>query len=669
MQLSGTQSGNAPSSGDAQAKASKKRERQGTSRRYASFCLAILSLALSAPALAELPNEIDRRKLEQGLAELGSGLDGLPEVKKAKVDAAICFKALSWMLRHEEWVRKTAVRDALNIVKIGNERVRRLQEGQDAVPLKPGKHVLAYQSVVDGSLQPYAISLPEGWRSGESKKWPLHLVLHGRSNDMNEVSFFASHDGKPPVKDSTWIQLDVYGRGNNAYRWAGESDVFEALADVKKRFLVDDRRITLWGFSMGGAGSWHLGLQHPDLWSSVGPGAGFVDFYKYQKVDQPLPDVQNKMLRIYDSKDYALNMFDVPVIAYCGEVDPAVEQTLMMQDAARALKAPLAVLIGHKMGHKFDEMNLKTFMAFHTAHSEKGRPEFPGRRELKFVTYTLKFNKCDWLRIEEQIEPYERTEVISTFADGVLNVTTENVRALAVARGVADSIVLDGGAKTILADAAGGDLPDVYFVLEADGWKLLPYNESLTFADNVNGHKRHGLQGPIDDAFAQPFVLVRGSGTPWNSNVDRWAVGELERVSAEWDRWFRGQPRVVGDSTLDDKDLASRNLILFGDPGSNSVIAKILDKLPIQWTKESITIGKTKYAAGEHVPVLIFPNPLNPSRYVVLNSGPTVKADEYAKSNAWFFPRLGDAAVLKLDATGATPVWSTIMNSDWEIEE
>jgi dienelactone hydrolase len=639
-------------------------------RSRASYGAAfLLALLIASPVLAEPPNDIDRRKLDQGLGELGRNLDGLPETQKAKVDAAICFKALSWMLRHGEWVRKTAVRDAMNVVKIGEERVRRLQEGQEAVPLKPGKHVVAYQSLVDGSLQPYAISLPEGWRAGESKRWPLYLVLHGRSNDMNEVSFFASHDGKPPVKDSTWIQIDVYGRGNNAYRWAGETDVFEALADVKKRVLIDEARITLWGFSMGGAGSWHLGLQHPDLWSSVGPGAGFVDFYKYQKIDQPLPDVQNKMLRIYDSRDYALNMFDVPVIAYCGEVDPAVEQTLIMQDAARALKAPLAVLIGHKMPHKFDDMNLKTFMAFHAAHSEKGRPEFPGRRDLKFVTYTLKFNKCDWFRIEEQEEPYERTEVISTYADGVLNVTTENVRALAVARGAADAIVLDGGQKTALANAAGGDLPDVYFVLEADGWKVLPYNESLAFADNVHHHKRHNLQGPIDDAFALPFLLVQGSGSSWNDEVEDWTTAELKRVSAEWDQWFRGQPRVVLDSQLNDKDIASKNLILFGDPGSNAVLAKMLDKLPIQWTKQSIKVGKKTYAAGEHVPVLIFPNPLNPSRYVVLNSGPTVKADEYAKSNAWFFPRLGDAAILKLESTGATPVWSTIMNSDWEIEE
>ncbi len=390
-------------------------------------------LATSSPAAAAEPTHEERRQLEAAAQELETNLAGLPEVARAKVDAAIALKAITWMLNHNEWTRKTAVREAQNVVKIGLERTARLRDGQQAVPLKPGKHVLAYQSAVDRSLQPYAVSLPEGWKAGDNTRWPLHVVLHGRSDDMTEASFFAAHDGKPPVKDSTWIQLDVYGRGNNAYRWAGESDVFEALADLKRRFLIDERRMTLWGFSMGGAGAWHLGLQHPDLWSSVGAGAGFVDFYKYQKVTEKLPEVQDRMLRIYDSELYALNLFDVPFISYGGELDPQLQTTLFMQDAARQVSAPLAVLIGHKMGHKFDDMNLKTFMAFHLAHSEKGRPEFPGRRELKFVTYTLKFNRCDWLRIDEQEEPYERTEVASTYKDGVLSVTTENVRALSVA--------------------------------------------------------------------------------------------------------------------------------------------------------------------------------------------------------------------------------------------
>ena len=138
-------------------------------------------------------------------------------------------------------------------------------------------------------------------------------MLHGRGATLNEVSFIQAHDGKPAAPGADWIQLDVFGRTNNAYRYAGEADVFEALADVKRRYRIDDRRIVLHGFSMGGAGSWHLGLHYPSLWCSVGPGAGFVDFYKYQKVTTPLPFYQDLALSIYNPIDYTLNAFNVPI--------------------------------------------------------------------------------------------------------------------------------------------------------------------------------------------------------------------------------------------------------------------------------------------------------------------------------------------------------------------
>ena len=52
------------------------------------------------------------------------------------------------------------------------------------------------------------------------------------------------HDerNKPPSIDDR-IELHVFGRTNNAYRWSGESDVFEALDSVKKRYKIDAKRI------------------------------------------------------------------------------------------------------------------------------------------------------------------------------------------------------------------------------------------------------------------------------------------------------------------------------------------------------------------------------------------------------------------------------------------
>ena len=108
----------------------------------------------------------------------------------------------------------------------------------------------------------------------------------------------------------------------------------EAIQDVQRRFRVDPNRITLHGFSMGGAGAWHLGLHHPAMWSSVGPGAGFVDFYRYQKQTEQRPPWQHANLGIYDAIDYALNAFNVPVCTYGGENDAQLVASTSVHSAA-----------------------------------------------------------------------------------------------------------------------------------------------------------------------------------------------------------------------------------------------------------------------------------------------------------------------------------------------
>jgi len=632
--------------------------------------LAAVSVVPPRLSRADAPTEEQRAQLYAGLAELQGRLEQAEVERRENRDAAVFAKAVEWLLRHEEFGRKRAVDEALQVLEWGDERAGAILDRSNA---SPGRRILAYRSSLDGSLQPYALTLPRSFVADANRSWPLHVVLHGRGDDLNETAFIAQHEGQPADNAATWIQLDVYGRGNNAYRWAGEVDVFEALADVQKRFAIDDRRITLWGFSMGGAGAWHLGLHHPDRWSSVGAGAGFVDFYKYQKVDKPLPDYQERTLRIYDSAPYALNLADVPFMTYGGENDPQLAASLAMQQEAEKLSVPLKVLIGPKMGHQFDDASFGQFMAFHAMQTLKGRSKPPGNLKLRFVTCTTKYNRCDWLRIEELERPYEPTTVESTFTSGQLNLATRNARALAIARDAAAGVSIDKSPAMSLRDSTAGRLSDAYFVREATGWKLLDAAEAREFVANSKRHKRHDLQGPIDDAFMTPFVCVRGTSRPWNTAHQSWADWSLARMEREWDKWFRGQARVVNDSELREDEIADGNLILFGDPGSNSVLAKIVDRLPVKWTEKRFTIGGKVWDTASHGLALIFPNPLNPRRYVVINSGPTIHEEDFKKSNAWLFPKLGDAAVLKLTSAAdggfvEDTVWATIFNSDWEIE-
>jgi hypothetical protein len=157
--------------------------------------------------------------------------------------------------------------------------------------------------------------------------------------------------------------------------------------------------------------------------------------------------------------------------------------------------------------------------------------------------------------------------------------------------------------------------------------------------------KRHGLSGPIDDAFLDAFVFVRPTGTSPHEKVERWVAEEMDLAVRRWRTQMRGDVPIVDDAAVTEEMIATKNLVLWGDPGSNAVLARIAEKLPIQWGA-TIDAGEGRtWPAGGHVLAAVYPNPLNPSRYVVLNSGFTYRSYDDL-NNARQTPKLPDWAVI-----------------------
>jgi dienelactone hydrolase len=637
------------------------------------------SITFAQPATPEQEREF-RAALESLQDKIGALREAELEIEREGqtrsrlwllADVEVYAKAAEWILRHEEFFKPEYARQTEDVLAAGLARADRFAEGDLGWTARPGKTILGYFSEVDGSAQPYVLTLPGDFDPERPGRWPLHVVLHGRAATMNEVNFISRHDGKPAPREQTWIQLDVFGRTNNGYRWSGETDVFEALRNVQRRFRIDDQRITLHGFSMGGAGAWHLGLHHPSRWSSVGPGAGFVDTYRYQKIEEQLPEVQHRTLGIYDAIDYALNAANVPICTYGGELDAQLLASTMTVEAAQEFGIEIKLIVGPNMGHKFDPESRQEFMQFHLAASERGRPTFPGLREIRFTTRTLKYNRCEWMSIEEMIEQYRPTIVEGGLDEnGDLQLTTENVAALKLSRDIAYVANIDGKSLP-LADAADNLLPNVLYVREGDEWTVVDYDQTRAFDANPGPRKRHNLQGPIDDAFMGAFLCVRGTGTPWSERQQAWADFVLDRFDREFDKWLRGKIRIVDDRDVTPEMIDRYHLILFGDPGSNSLIADVLERLPVSWSKTEIIANGQTHDTRSRGLAMIHPNPLNRRRYVVLNSGHTFHEAQFKASNAQLYPRWGDFAILDIqpDDRGRfneTIIDSAIFDANWE---
>lgn len=655
--------------------------------------LAFVCFVSSSLCLGQAPTEEQRSQLESKLGEWQQALTQIEqtwtrdaarhgfsyrvdeqECWSDLADLAVHAKAVEWQLRHDEFSKKSTVDHAFKVLA-GADSLFQQVKGNGQRTYHGGGQICGYVSRVDHSVQPYAITLPADFNPETSarKRMPLYVVLHGRGG-LNEAGFIAKHQTAKPIENQNWIQIDVFGRIDNAYRWAGETDVFEAIEDVSRRFAVDSRRITLWGFSMGGAGAWHLALHHPDRWSSAGAGAGFVDFYGYQNQSEKLPAYQDRPLRIYDTINYAANLSLLPFVTYGGDQDKQLQTSLMMQERAKAEKVPLKLIIGKDIGHKFTPEGAAEFQAFLAEHNQQGLPRYPGPRKIRFETYTPRYNQYHWLRIEELDELYEKSIVESSEVDqdGILPIATQNIRLMSVSRDIAEFVSLDDEPPLPLRDAAEGLLPSVYYQKLDAGWEVLSYDESRDYQENGQGRKRHGLQGPIDDAFMSSFICVRGTGKAWSDSHQAWADWTLQRFEQEFDKWMRGKIRIVNDVDVTPEMMEHSHLILFGDPGSNSLISKVIDQLPLNWTPEELEVSGTVYDASQHGVAMIYPSPLNPNKYIVLNSGMTTHEADFKASNSWLFPKLGDVAVLKFAASdqGFTESvqWADLFTGDWLLE-
>jgi hypothetical protein len=209
-------------------------------------------------------------------------------------------------------------------------------------------------------------------------------------------------------------------------------------------------------------------------------------------------------------------------------------------------------------------------------------------------------------------------------------------------------------------------------VLEKKGGKWSPILASKFFVEVSRGlRKGSSLSGPIDQAFTDQFLCVRGTGKAWHAGTQQYAEANLKRFQYEWSKYFRGELSVKNDTELTALD-ENRNLVLFGDPSSNSLIRQSLDWLPLHWDRERITFAGKSYSANSHVPVMIFPSPFSTSNYVVLNSGHTFHAPDFEGTNALLYPRLGDYAILKLTPTEEDPlavevVTAGLFDEKWQV--
>ena len=615
------------------------------------------------PAGIEVP-EAERDDLEDGLKRLKVAIDELAQKKDARTqellpDVMIYHKAVNDALTYHEFFKPQEINTAKSLLNDGLARAEQLKRGEAPWTTATGMVPRGYVSKIDGSVQPYGLIIPDSFTPTGPHRWRLDLWFHGRGEVLSEVNFLEDRrKNKGQFTPTDTIVLHPYGRYCNANKLAGEIDSLEAIESVKRRYRIDDDRIAVRGFSMGGAACWQFAVHYTDRWAAAAPGAGFSetpDFLKVFQNETLKPTwYEQKLWHMYDCTDWAANLAQLPTVAYSGDKDRQKQAADVMATALKAEGIELTHLIGPDTAHAYHpvtklevDRRIDTIMAL-------GRIKTP--ETVRFTTYTLRYNRMNWVTVDALDEHWDKASVEASMAYNPLNaeITVNATNATALTLSIPAGhvpfapslpvklLVVDKDSKpTELKAPLSGSDRSWFCQLHrnSDGkWQIGP------LAGNEI-RKRHGLQGPIDDAFLDSFIFVRPTGKSSHEAIEKWTQSELSHAIVHWRRQFRGQARVKDDTAITDADIANSNLILWGDPTSNALLKKIADKLPIHWGATEVVVGDRKFPADHHAAIAIYPNPLNPNRYVVLNSSFTYREYDYL-NNARQVPKLPDWAII-----------------------
>lgn len=466
-----------------------------------------------------------------------------------------------------------------------------------AQKLQPGPQVLTFYSDVDDTEQPYGLYLPKKYNP--KKKYPLVIMLHGAGSNhrlsLRRVFGKSNANGENDVETSRyfpeWADVDYivaspFARGTAGYQGIPEKDVYDVLADVKRRFSVDEDRTYLTGLSMGGGGTLWIGTSRPDIWAAIAPVC-------------PAPPK--------GTDDLAPNLLNVPAHFFHGDKDPAVP-VAVSRDWTKRLKelgSKVEYIEYPGVEHNSWENAYKDEFIFSWFNQFK-RNRFPDR--VRYSSPNYKYNQAYWVQFD-QLTPGTLASIDAKFTGkNRLEITSSNLDGFTLnlaghpqyKSGKPLDLVVDGKSLQLTGKDA------LSLVRQAGVW-------SETKGVVATG-KRKGAEGPLSEAFASRHVYVYGTGgNPTPEELK--ARAELATQAANWsvDRGaFAGRimvfPRVMADKDVRPSDLEGANLILFGTKETNSLINQFSDRLPIQLASTATDYG------------LFYVMPIN-GHYVAVSSG------------------------------------------------
>ncbi len=497
---------------------------------------------------------------------------------------------------------------------------------EDHLSLRVRKEKESYKitfiSKIDNSCQYYAVLPPKDYDF--QKKYALIFTLHGAGVEASgQVDAYKQKDWAFVVAPTN--------RKAFGFDWQdwGRLDALEVLDQVKKSFPIDTNRVYLTGHSMGGHGVWHIALTHSDLFAAAAPEAGWTCFQLYipwflQKsylfAEPQQIGIRDMSLREDIAPNFIENALNLPIFIYQGGSDndvPPVHARLFTQ-----LLDELGYEYKYKelpdKGHWFevdtvnhivcvDDPEVMEFLKVETRN--------PYPKHIIFKTTDLgQNNKNYWAEIDQQEKPFFESQIEAEIKENRIEINAKNISQFTLS----------------LSEHL---LPYGKISLSINGKEILYVfrnSRTLTFSKIGNkfqiGELEHkGLKktpqfyGPIKQAYFSPVVLVYG--TKGDSATTELLLHQARLEATRWWERANGFAEIIPDTEVTIEIKNDYNLILFGGPDENFITSKINKNLPIKVKNGEVLFGKKRIKGKQIAMEFIYPNPLNPEKFVFVHEG------------------------------------------------
>jgi dienelactone hydrolase len=470
----------------------------------------------------------------------------------------------------------------------------------------PQQHT--FWSTLDGSVQYYGLR-PARPRPGNPRAPALFLSLHGAS--VEAIGQARSYSSK------TWGHVVApTNRRPFGFDWEdwGRLDAIEVLELAQTTLRTDPLRTYLTGHSMGGHGTWHLGVTFPDRFAVIAPSAGWISFWSYTGAARF--EGQNEIERILtratspsDTLALAGNTHSQGVYVLHGDADDNVPV-----EQARQMKAELGAT--HPDFHYHEQPGAGHWW---DASKEPGSacvdwpPIFDlfARRSLPPEILHVRFTtaspgvsaECHWVRVEAQQRDLDFSTVDLRLEPGLRRIagTTANVRRLSL------DLSRIEPAEVVNLDLDGREL-EVPWPDSSSRLVLGRDDDGSWRADSpappaLKGPHRYG---PFKNAFRNHMCFV--VGTQGTDEENAWALAKAVFDAETW--WVRGNGAVdiYTDQQLD-QITRDRAIVLYGNADTNAAWEPLLGSSPIQVRRGEVTLGERRLEGDDLLCLFVQPRP------------------------------------------------------------